>query len=95
MTSALDVKREYKFMIDYPYKDSTTIIQGIADCILFEKDGLVILDFKTDAVNDISQLKGYYSGQLEVYKYALGKIFGINVKECILYSMHLGKYISF
>lgn len=95
MTSALDVKREYKFMIDYPYKDSTTIIQGIADCIFFEKDGLVILDFKTDAVNDISQLKGYYSGQLEVYKYALGKIFGINVKECILYSMHLGKYISF
>lgn len=95
MLRAKDVKREYKFMIDYPYNDSTTIVQGIADCLIFEEDGIVILDFKTDAVKEVSELKEYYSGQLEVYKYAMERIFGQMVKECVLYSIGLHKYIAF
>ena len=87
--NASEVKREYKFMVEYPYQDDTTIIQGIADCVFFEDDGLVILDFKTDRVNDLATLSELYSGQLAVYKYALEKILGKKVKECVLYSLYL------
>lgn len=87
--NALDVKREYKFMVEYPYLDDTTIVQGIADCVFFEDDGMVILDFKTDRVKDVAALTELYSGQLEVYKYALEKIMGKKVKECVLYSLYL------
>ena len=89
-----NVLREYKFMVEYPYKESTTIVQGIADCIFEEADGMVILDFKTDRVTDVSELADAYSLQLEVYKYAVEKIFGKKVKECILYSLHIGKSVT-
>ncbi len=91
---ASDVKREYKFMVEYPYQEDTTIVQGIADCVFFEDDGVVILDFKTDRVTDASALVELYSGQLQVYKYALEKITGKKVKECVLYSLHLCREVK-
>ena len=92
--NAKQVWREYKFMVEYPTQNSVTIAQGIADCVFLEQDGLVILDFKTDAVNDVSLLVDSYAEQLKVYKYALEKIFETQVKECVLYSLNLGKQIS-
>ena len=92
--SAVSVRREYKFMIEYPYLGGNTIVQGIADCVFEEPDGIVILDFKTDNVKDVSQLADSYSEQLRVYEYAVSKIFGKPVKESILYSLHLGEEIS-
>ena len=71
---AVMLKREYKFMVEYPYEDDTTIVQGIADCIFEEPDGIVILDFKTDRVSDVNTLTELYKGQLEVYKYALERL---------------------
>ena len=88
------VQREYKFMVNYPYKDHETIIQGIADCI-FEEDGeIVIVDFKTDNINDLNVLVERYNEQLEIYKYALAEIFGKKIKECVLYSVKLGKTVN-
>lgn len=93
--NAVKVFREYKFMVEYPYESGTTIVQGIADCIFEEADGLVILDFKTDNVSDVGMLKERYSSQLEVYRYAVERIFSKKVKECILYSIYKNDYISF
>ena len=87
--NAVAVHREYKFMVEYPYDNETTIVQGIADCIFEENDGIVILDFKTDRINDLNELKGAYAEQLSVYKFAIEKIFNKKVKETILYSLHL------
>ncbi len=89
-----EVKREYKFMVEYPYEGQKTIVQGIADCVFFENDEVVILDFKTDRVDEVSALVQQYSQQLEVYKYAIEQITGKHVKECILYSLHLSKEVS-
>ncbi len=89
-----NVMREYKFMAHFPYKGHKTIIQGIADCI-FEEDGqLVILDFKTDDVKDISVLSERYSQQLQIYKQALESIFAKKVSECVIYSLKLGEQIK-
>lgn len=87
-----NVLREYKFMIEYPYEDTDTIIQGIADCIFEENGEFVILDFKTDRVKAADDLRAEYAKQLEIYKYAIEKITGKRVGECILYSIPLGSY---
>ena len=92
--NSLTLLREYKFMVEYPYNDSKTIVQGIADCIFEEDDGLVILDFKTDNVSDVNELCERYEEQLRIYKYAITQIFEKPVKECVLYSLQQGKYIS-
>ncbi len=88
------VQREYKFMVKYPYKEHETIIQGIADCIFEENGEIVIVDFKTDNVKDVNVLAERYAEQLKIYKYALTEIFHKNVKECVLYSVKLGKTVN-
>lgn len=88
------VLREYKFMVRHPYGEHETIVQGIADCVFFERGGAVILDFKTDNVSDINVLAERYSEQLQIYKNAVADIFATPVRECIIYSMHLNKQIN-
>jgi len=90
-----ELYREYKFMVEYPLDGGTTIVQGIADCILVEDGKLVVFDFKTDSVKSADELYDRYKKQLEIYKYALEKVFEREVKECVLFSLKLGKYISF
>ncbi len=92
--SSPKVMREYKFMVNYPYLGQKTIIQGIADC-LFEEDGnIVIIDFKTDNVRDVAELRDRYSQQLAIYKTAISEIFNKTVSECVIYSVKLGQEID-
>lgn len=94
LKNAEKVLREYKFMVNYPYEGSETIVQGIADCIFFENGNAIIIDFKTDKVSSLNELKERYFKQLEIYKLAISEIFSISVKECIIYSTHLSSEIS-
>lgn len=74
--------------------DATVIMQGAVD-IVFEEDGkLVIVDYKTDRVNDISKLKVLYKKQLDLYKEAITQSMEMEVKECIICSVHLNDYIT-
>ncbi len=92
--NSLNVMREYKFMVHHPYNGHQTIIQGIADCVFEENGELVILDFKTDDVKDMSVLSERYSQQLQIYKEALESIFQKKVSECVIYSLKLGEEIN-
>lgn len=74
--------------------DALVIIQGAVD-LAFEEDGkLVIVDYKTDRVGDIQRLAALYSKQLMLYKEAMRQSTELEVKECILYSVHLNEYIN-
>ena len=96
-------RREMRFLSEIPANqiDSTVtasaniIVQGAVDLCFEEDDGVVVLDFKTDRVKDMSELVKTYGEQLEIYSMAAKKIFGKPVKENIIYSFHLGKSISF
>ncbi len=69
------------------------LIQGIID-VFFEEDGeLVLLDYKSDLVNNEEQLVRRYKVQLEYYKKALEQMLNKKVKEMIIYSLPLGKEI--
>lgn len=73
--------------------DATVIIQGAVDLAFVEDGKLVIVDYKTDRVKDITKLAGLYKKQLDLYKSAMEQSEELTVKECILCSIHLGSYI--
>lgn len=73
------------------------LIQGIID-VYFEEDGeLVLLDYKTDHVpaeTGEEELKRRYAEQLRLYGLALERATGKKLKEVLIYSFYLKKYIS-
>ena len=76
---------------DFP-ETETVLIQGIIDVFFEEEDGLVLLDYKTDAVSSMEELWNRYETQLDYYQEAVQKLLGKPVKERILYSFHLERY---
>ncbi|ANU22681.1 helicase-exonuclease AddAB subunit AddA [Planococcus donghaensis] len=90
LRAATNIKKEVPFT--YAKKDADgdhQIIQGIVDCLFEEEDGWVLLDYKTDRVTQISDVKNEmserYSVQLTVYQEAVESILKISVKERLLY----------
>ncbi len=99
------VKREMRFLTEVPatqinpnldkiYENEKVIIQGAVDICFVEDDGLVILDFKTDRVDNINDLKAAYSEQLSIYALACEKIFEKPVKEKLIYSFKFSDTIK-
>jgi len=70
------------------------IVQGAVDLCFLEPDGVVVVDFKTDRVDSMSELKKRYAAQLGIYSVACEKIFGKSVKERIIYSFCLSDEIA-
>lgn len=86
--------REFKFSVledggqyDAELAGEQLLLQGVTDCCILEKDGLVILDFKSDRVKEGEEAERaeHYRGQMEAYSRALSRIFNLPVKERILY----------
>lgn len=101
-----NVRREMRFLTEIPASsvdpaidknlaDANIIVQGAVDLCFEEPDGIVVLDFKTDRVDNMSDLVNCYGEQLEIYAKAAEKIFAKPVKEKIIYSFCLDKIISF
>lgn len=81
-------------------EEETVLIQGIIDVFFEEEDGLVVLDYKTDAVSAAEELVKRYQVQLAYYSEALAQIYGYepggrgkSVKERVIYSFKLGEEI--
>ncbi|WP_026683750.1 helicase-exonuclease AddAB subunit AddA [Heyndrickxia coagulans] len=97
------VMREMPFSLSVPaaeiYRDASladehVLIQGIFDCVAEEKDGLVLLDFKTDNIHGRFKggfeeaepvLRKRYEVQLALYSRALETILKKKVKAQYLY----------
>ncbi|MBE6732407.1 MAG: helicase-exonuclease AddAB subunit AddA [Ruminococcaceae bacterium] len=77
-----------------PLCEEKIIVQGAVDLCFLEDDGVVILDFKSDRVDNPEALKAAYSEQLNIYEKAVEKIFLKPVKEKIIYSFSLGSEIK-
>lgn len=99
------VKREMRFITEMPasFIDSSLekglaqeqiIVQGAVDLCFSENGEIVVLDFKTDRVDDLSELVNAYGEQLNIYAAACEKIFKRRVKEKIIYSFSLCKQVS-
>ncbi|MBR3768038.1 MAG: helicase-exonuclease AddAB subunit AddA [Clostridia bacterium] len=80
--------------ISEKFRDEKTVVIGKIDLLFIENDGAVIVDYKTDNINDIGVLEDRYRSQMLLYIEAIEKSMEIKVKECILYSLKLKDSIS-
>lgn len=75
--------------------DEYVLVQGVIDCFYYDADGdIVLVDYKTDSVNDAEALVLRHSRQLYYYKKALEAITGEKVKKTIIYSFALNSAIE-
>ncbi len=97
LLAAAYVQREVPFSYGLPVEElhfeasrevsrEIVLIQGVIDCLFEEEDGLVLLDFKTDAVRgDPHMVADRYRIQIDLYAKAIEAITGKMVKEKVLY----------
>ena len=99
------LEREMRFLTEIPagnlyqdipeqLSDEKIVVQGAVDCVFAENGEIVVIDFKTDRVSESNQLIEAYAEQLNIYAKACSKIFGMPVKEKIIYSFALSKEIK-
>jgi ATP-dependent helicase/nuclease subunit A len=72
---------------DWGQCEDELLVQGVIDLYFWEKDEMVLLDYKTDRITaqNRDELISDYRIQLELYKTALERIQGYPVKESYLY----------
>lgn len=87
--------KEKPFVMDY----EGALLQGIIDVFWLEGDNLILLDYKTDCVDNGEELIRRYKTQLDLYADALSRVFSDEsktriTKECIIYSFRLQEVIT-
>ncbi len=105
MKTATRLEREFSFytkgdaseILGSPNKGEI-LLQGTMDCFFEDAFGkVVLLDFKTDKINeqnDIKRLSKKYKTQMKYYKKALSEILEISDFECYLYFLDSGEMIE-
>lgn len=78
------VKREWSFNLRL---ENGTLLQGVIDCAFMENGGWVLVDYKTDRINDEQAFIQRYTMQLNWYAKALEAITGKPVHEMLLYAL--------
>ncbi|MBQ7637552.1 MAG: PD-(D/E)XK nuclease family protein, partial [Clostridia bacterium] len=76
------------------FADENAVVRGRIDLVFIEDGKAVVVDYKTDRVNDLSELIERYGEQMELYSDAVEKAFGYEVKERILYSLTKRDFIG-
>lgn len=71
--------------------DDEVLVQGIADCVFEENGALILVDYKSDRVNNEKELLDRYTKQILFYKDTIAKTLQMEVKEALLYSFSLNK----
>lgn len=79
--------------IDDTESEELVLVQGIIDGFFYEKDRVIVMDYKTDRIQDAAELIGRYQKQICLYSEALERITGRKVTEKILYSSYLKQEI--
>ena len=75
--------------------DENILVQGVIDLYYIDEiDKLVLVDYKTDRVENIEELIPKYKTQLDLYKQALKEALEREVDEVYIYSVYKGKEIE-
>ena len=78
------------------YEDEKVRLQGIIDLFFQEGEDIVLVDYKTDYVEEGNEeeIVDRYRTQLTYYKEALEKVTGKKVKESYLYLFYIDKVVK-
>ena len=109
LAAASSVNKEVPFQMELPcgelyedmqeeiYQGETVLLQGVIDCWFEEKDGIVLLDYKTDYVPEgrIETIRERYRTQITYYARALEALTGEKVKEKYIYLFSIGEVLAY
>lgn len=93
------LRREFRFSLLCPAEtffpgagEEQVLLQGVVDAWFETKDGLVIVDYKTDRIHPdaVPERTAYYAAQLRAYAGAMARITGRPVCRRTLYFLHCG-----
>ena len=85
MLASPDARREWAFNLRIP--ERRLLVQGMIDCAFLEEDDWVLVDYKTDRVEDEERFTAIYRPQLAWYAKVVSELTEQPVKECWLYSI--------
>ena len=96
-----ELYREQPFIISVPAsridpsypEEDRIMVQGIIDAFFIEADRIVVVDYKTDRVDNEKILTDRYQAQLDYYESALRQLMGAEGSEKIIYSVSLAREI--
>lgn len=93
--------KEQPFVMKVPAEDvyhietqEYIIVQGIIDVYFIEDNQIVLLDYKTDNVRHIEELKDRYQVQLDYYGRAIENLTGKKVKEKVIYAFKFNQELK-
>jgi len=91
------LERERPFALQMELEGEQIITQGIIDCYFEEEDGFVLLDYKTNWIDqskpfeeEAARLRAAYAKQMDIYQTALHAATGRPIKEVYLYLFGAG-----
>ena len=94
LKDAKKIFREYEFILKNE-KISNSLIQGIIDLFYITEDNKAILvDFKTDKLDNEQDFIDRYKIQLNIYKDAINTLTDYNIYKTYIYSFNLNKEIE-
>lgn len=96
------LNREKPFTMEFEDAEKGLIlVQGIIDCYFEDEDGLVIVDYKSNWIDEslafeaeADRIRNIYKGQLDLYSKALESATGLATKERYLFLLAAGKSIT-
>ena len=89
MLCSRTVRREWAFNL--VMDERGTLLQGVIDCAFQEDGAWVLVDYKTDRIEDEDAFLQRYQLQMDWYAKALQRITGLPVKEKYLYALGKAK----
>ncbi|MDR2167207.1 MAG: helicase-exonuclease AddAB subunit AddA [Clostridiales bacterium] len=103
MRNAKNIYREIPFVISMPPElvnsaflgtQGDMMVHGVMDCAFEENGQIVIVDYKTERIRgDIAEVVEKYRPQLEIYKLAAARIFGLKIQESCVYFFDRGRAV--
>ena len=86
------MKEKHVFEQSYIIEEKNQVVHGFMDLVIYKDNEIIIVDFKTDAVDNEQKLIDLYTIQLQTYKKAMKKLTNLLINTCI-YSFSLSKCI--
>lgn len=93
MLQSDNVRREWAFNLRLTGQQAM-LLQGVIDCAFEENGAWVLVDYKTDRVDDAQALVARYAEQVAWYARALTEITGKSVRERWLYALRAGEALA-
>ncbi|MCA0987742.1 helicase-exonuclease AddAB subunit AddA [Guptibacillus algicola] len=87
---------------EFEGEQETVVLQGVIDLIIEEEDGLTLVDYKTDVIENRftseeqieTTMTNRYSTQLRLYEKAIDEIWNMPCKEKVLYFFDGGRLVT-